>query len=45
MGTCAYDVEKNTINRKINRNSLIALKRKQTMEEAKDKELVYKTFD
>ena len=45
MGTCAYDVEENTITRKINKAKLTAMKRKQTLEEARDREDVYRTFD
>ena len=45
MGTCAYDVDKDTITRKINKARLTAMKRKQTIEEARDREDVFKTFD
>ena len=45
MGTCAHHKEESIVSRKINKNAIIAMRRRQSMQEIRDRDCVYETFD
>ena len=45
MGTCAHHKEENNVARKINKNAIIAMRRRQSLQEIRDRDCVFETFD